>query len=102
MVVPNRHVKDLERLTDVELLDVMRLHNEMMALLKKQLKPHGFNVGISMGRVAGAGILGHVHIHIVPRWIGDHNFMPAISGTKVIPESLNSLYNRLTNGAAGK
>ncbi len=99
MVVPKKHVKDLSRLTNQELLDVMKLQNEMVELLQKRLKPHGFNIGINIGRIAGAGILGHVHIHIVPRWLGDTNFMPMTAKTKVISESLISLYQRLTDSS---
>ncbi len=100
MVVPKKHVKELGALTDQELLDVVKLQNDVVRLLQKRLKPHGFNLGVNMGRVAGAGILGHVHIHIVPRWMGDTNFMPMVAKTKVLSESLESLYQRLKNPAS--
>ena len=97
MVAPNRHVDDLDKLSDKELLDVTRHLLHVKRLLKKNLNPAGFNVGLNLGRAAGAGILGHVHIHIVPRWEGDYNFMPVLSGTQIISDSLKSLYGQLTH-----
>lgn len=96
MVSPYRHVKDLKGLTDKELLDIMKLVRDMQTLLEERLKPHGFNIGINTGKVAGAGYKDHVHIHIVPRWLGDTNFMPATGNTKVIPQSLEELRILLT------
>ncbi len=96
MVSPYRHVKDLKGLNDAELLDMMKMTKEMQVLLEKKLKPHGFNIGINTGKVSGAGYRGHVHIHIVPRWEGDTNFMSVIGNTKVVPQSLKELYNLLT------
>ena len=96
LIIPKRHVANFEKLKDAELLDLMRLQNEMLAHLKKKLKPHGFNLGVNLGATGGAGVTGHVHIHLVPRWTGDTNFMPVIGKTKVISESLVSLYERLT------
>ena len=95
MVSPFRHAKDLKTLNDEELLDIIKLTRDMQALLEKKLKPHGFNIGINTGKVAGAGYKDHLHIHIVPRWKGDTNFMPAVSDTKVMPESLKELYKIL-------
>ena len=95
MVVPRRHLPDFSRCTPSELLDLWRLAGRMQALLTRALKPHGFNLGINLGRDGGAGIPGHVHIHLVPRWRGDTNFMTAVHGTKVISESLDALYRRL-------
>ncbi len=95
MVVPKRHVKDLTRLNDAELLDLFRLLNEMTKLVQKSLKPQGMNMGINLGKLAGAGVPGHVHVHLVPRWKGDSNFMPTIAGTKVVSESLTAVYDRL-------
>jgi len=95
MVAPKRHVKDLSKLNDKELLDLIKHLNTMQDMLQKELKPDGFNIGINLGRNAGAGIEDHVHIHIVPRWRGDTNFMPVVSSTKVLPESLIDLQKRL-------
>ncbi|MBU1061337.1 MAG: HIT domain-containing protein [Candidatus Omnitrophica bacterium] len=96
MVSPLKHVKDLKALKDKELLDLMKLVLEMQSLLEKRLRAQGFNIGINVGSVGGAGYKDHVHIHIVPRWTGDTNFMPVISRTKVIPQSLKELYKVLT------
>jgi ATP adenylyltransferase len=95
LVLPNRHVSDISRLPQEEYMQVMELLRETKDLLQKVLKPHGFNVGINLGRIAGAGIPAHVHVHIVPRWRGDHNFMPVTAGTKVISQSLSGMYKKL-------
>ena len=92
LVVSNRHVDDFSKLTKAEREDLFELLGTTKALLHKTLKPKGYNIGINLGRVAGAGFPGHVHIHIVPRWKGDVNFMPVLSDTKVISESLESVY----------
>ena len=97
MVSPCRHVKDLKGLNNKELLDMMKLVAQMQSLLEKRLKPHGFNIGINTGKVGGAGYRGHVHIHIVPRWTGDTNFMPVTGNTKVLPQSLKELHKLLTH-----
>ena len=95
MVAPLRHVKSLELLNDREVLDLMKVVNQTKRLLDKTLKPQGYNIGINMGKIAGAGFDGHVHVHIVPRWAGDTNFMPVLENVKVISESLDSLYGTL-------
>jgi len=95
MVVPYRHVPSLEDLTREETLEVMELVKESMKALRKAMNPHGFNVGVNVGEAAGAGIAGHVHVHIVPRWRGDTNFVTLIAGDKVVPESLDDTYRRL-------
>jgi len=95
LVVPNRHVGDISRLSKEEYVELMDLLRETKDLLQKVFKPHGFNVGMNLGRTAGAGIPGHVHIHIVPRWKGDHNFMPVTAATKVISQSLSVIYKKL-------
>ncbi|NJE42353.1 HIT domain-containing protein [Thermococcus sp. GR6] len=95
MIAPYRHVGKWEELTDEELLEIMKLSQIMIKALKKAMDPHGFNMGVNIGHVAGAGIDDHVHLHIVPRWNGDTNFMPVIADTKVIPESLEEAYDEL-------
>ena len=98
MVAPSRHVATIEKLTAEEGAELFRLVQKSLAVLRRQLKPQGFNVGANLGRVAGAGVAGHVHIHIVPRWLGDVNFMPLLSETKVISEHLTETYDRLRKG----
>jgi len=97
LVVPNRHVGDISHLSQEEYAQLMELVKEAKDLLQTVLDPHGFNVGINLGRVAGAGIPGHVHVHVVPRWRGDHNFMPVTAATKVISQSLSVIYKKLDN-----
>lgn len=95
MIAPYKHTSRLSDLNDDEWLDIVGLLNLSIKLLEEVYKPQGFNIGMNLGRVAGAGIEEHLHIHIVPRWSGDTNFMPLISNTKVIPESLEDTYNKL-------
>jgi ATP adenylyltransferase len=97
MVAPYRHVRDLVELTEEELLDLMKNVSLSIRILREALKPEGFNIGMNMGKVAGAGIEDHLHIHVVPRWAGDTNFMPVIACVKVMPELLESTYDRLRN-----
>lgn len=89
MVAPYRHVKSLEYLSGEELKDLMGLVIKTKKTLDKKLKPHGYNIGLNIGKTAGAGFAGHIHVHIVPRWNGDTNFMPSTCGTKVMSESLD-------------
>lgn len=91
MISPLRHFSDIAKAKEAEILDMFKCLKQAKALLKKVLKPHGFNVGFNLGRASGAGITGHLHLHIVPRWIGDTNFMPAACSTKVISQSLDEL-----------
>ncbi len=95
MVAPYRHVKGIENLKDLELIDLMKLVVKTKSILGKKLKPRGYNVGMNIGKVAGAGFAAHVHMHIVPRWIGDTNFMPIIAGSKIVSESLEAMYKLL-------
>jgi len=95
MIVPYRQVPDLNGLTDEELADLLKLTRRCQNALSKVMKPQGFNIGINMGQVAGAGVLGHLHIHVVPRWLGDTNFMPVLAGTVVVPEALRELAAKL-------
>jgi ATP adenylyltransferase len=97
MVSPLRHVRDLNNLNDEEILDLFGLVKKIKNALDKVLKPEGYNIGINLSKAAGAGIAGHMHIHIVPRWTGDTNFMPVISDTKIISQSLDELQRKLKN-----
>jgi len=99
LILPNRHVNDISKMTKAELVEMMDLLIETKARLQKALTPQGFNVGFNLGRLAGAGIPGHVHMHIVPRWKGDHNFMPITGSTKVISQSLDSIYKDICANA---
>lgn len=95
MICPYRHIKDLGQINADEIADLFAVLNKMRLLLESVLKPDGFNVGMNIGRVAGAGIPGHLHLHVVPRWKEDTNFMPALFSTKVISQSLEELYDNL-------
>ena len=95
MVVPYKQTPDLNGLTEDELSDLWKLTRRCVDALTKAFKPDGFNIGINLGKVAGAGITEHLHIHVVPRWSGDTNFMPVIAQTGVVPEALNELAARL-------
>jgi ATP adenylyltransferase len=98
MASPNRHVSSIELLNEAEICGLINTVKKAKLLLGRVLKPEGYNIGINIGRAAGAGIIGHLHIHIVPRWNGDTNFMPILSDTKVISQSLDELYQKLTRG----
>ncbi len=95
MVVPNRHISSPTFLKPEEELNMFNLVNKSIDVLNKAISPEGFNIGMNLGRTAGAGIEDHIHIHIVPRWNGDTNFMPIVSNTKVISESINETYKKL-------
>jgi ATP adenylyltransferase len=95
MVVPYKPTDDLNALTDEELCDLMKLTRRCQNALVNVMQPHGFNIGINLGKVAGAGIVDHLHIHVVPRWNGDTNFMPVIAETTVLPEALSDLAAKL-------
>ena len=95
LIAPREHKAGLDDLRDSELLDLQVQLRRMIKLLSLVMGAEGFNVGLNLGRVAGAGLPGHLHWHIVPRWNGDVNFMPAIADTKVIPQSLDALYQLL-------
>ena len=95
MVVPYKEVADLNGLTDDELGDLWKLARRCTNALTAVMKPDGFNVGINLGKVAGAGIAEHLHIHIVPRWTGDTNFMPVIAHTGVVPDALQDIAAKL-------
>ena len=95
MAVPYRKTADLGSLGDNEVVELWRLVTHAQALLRAAIKAQGFNVGLNLGECAGAGVADHLHIHIVPRWNGDTNFMPAIAGTRTISEGMGSLYDKL-------
>ena len=95
MVAPLRHIGELEDLDAAELADVDGLLQRSLGALKKASVPDGFNVGLNLGRVAGAGVLGHVHWHVVPRWNGDTNFMAVVGEVRVLPEALSATYAKL-------
>jgi ATP adenylyltransferase len=95
MIVPYKQVRDMSGLTDEELADLMKLTRRCQNALTKVMKPEGFNIGINLGKVAGAGILEHLHIHIVPRWLGDTNFMPILANATVVPQALKDLATQL-------
>jgi ATP adenylyltransferase len=95
MIAPFRHMGELDDLDSSELSDVDALLQQSLRVLKEAVGPDGFNVGVNLGRVAGAGIVDHVHWHVVPRWNGDTNFMPVIGETRVLPELLSDTYAKL-------
>lgn len=96
LVAPNRHVGELDDLTDEELLEMIQTVKETTRALNKMSNPHGYNIGINLGRVSGAGLPGHLHIHIVPRWHGDTSFMSVLSDTKVVSQSLEETQELLS------
>lgn len=102
LVAPVRHVARMSQLSDREVLGLFRAVEKAQGILEKALKPQGFNIGINLSRSAGAGITGHLHIHIVPRWIGDTNFMPVLFNTKIISESLGELHKKLKDAQSKK
>ena len=95
MVVPYKQTPDLNDLTDEELSGLFKLTRRCQNALTKVMRPDGFNIGLNLGRVAGAGILEHLHVHVAPRWLGDTNFMPVLAGTGVVPQALRDLAARL-------
>ncbi len=95
LVVPNRHEGDLEALADGENAEMQSLLRRSIRALRAESDPHGFNIGMNLGRIAGAGIPDHLHWHVVPRWSGDTNYMPVIGKTRVLPELLADTYRRL-------
>lgn len=98
MVSPIRHVKDLEGLSSRESRDLMACTRDAVRVLNRCLEPEGFNVGINLGEVAGAGYADHLHVHIVPRWNGDYNFMPVLADTRVVSENITETYRKLREG----
>lgn len=95
LVAPLRHQGQLSELTEQEQLDLQRWISYFVGEIQRLMKAEGFNVGLNLGRVAGAGLPGHLHWHVVPRWSGDTNFMPALAGVRVIPQALDALWELL-------
>ena len=95
MVATYRHVGNLVDLTVEELEEHFKIVSRAVEMLTKAFQPQGFNIGINIGKVAGAGVEDHIHTHVVPRWLGDTNYMPVVADTKVVPETLRSSYNKL-------
>src|SRR5688572_23047427 len=100
MVVPYKQAADFSELADEEMLDLLKLMRRCLAALKQVMKPDGFNIGVNLGTVAGAGIAEHLHIHVVPRWNGDTNFMPVLGQTTVMPQALQELAAQLRDALA--
>ena len=98
MVAPYAHVGELEELQTDILAEVMALCQDALRVLKKEFTPQGVNVGLNLGAAAGAGVKDHLHVHVVPRWMGDTNFMPVVADVRVIPQSLDSAYRILHRG----
>lgn len=102
MVIPYGHAQSMDCLDPKVINEMMGLVNRCLIATRKAMSPHGFNVGANIGKAAGAGIEEHFHMHVVPRWQGDHNFMPVLSNTQLIPEMLRATYDRLLEaGIAG-
>ncbi len=101
MVSPCEHVPSIEELDDPTLLELMGLTQRSLAAIREAYGPEGFNMGINQGKVAGAGVEDHVHLHVVPRWGGDTNFMPVVGSTRVLPESLDESWNTLSKLMGG-
>jgi ATP adenylyltransferase len=95
MVAPFRHAGDFRDLTPDELAEMTALSQRCMAALTETLAPHGFNLGVNQGHIAGAGVADHIHLHVVPRWGGDTNFMTTVGEIKILPEALEQTYARL-------
>ena len=95
MVAPVRHLRDPNRLQREEMADIFKNVGHSIAILKKTFRPMGFNVGMNLGAVGGAGVLRHLHFHIVPRWKGDMNFMPILADVRIMPEHLEQTFEKL-------
>jgi ATP adenylyltransferase len=102
MVVPYRQVPDWDGLEDLELLELLQMTRRCQQAIKTVMRPDGFNVGANLGKVAGAGIVEHLHLHIVPRWSGDTNFMPVIANTNVVPAALKETAAKLRSALRGE
>jgi ATP adenylyltransferase len=102
MVVPYAHIGELGLATAETLAEMMRMAQRMQAVLATVYKPEGFNLGMNLGRCAGAGVTGHIHLHLLPRWVGDANFMTTVSETRMEPEELSTTYRKLREALSAK
>ena len=102
MIAPYRHIGTLAQIRPAEWSDMLRLAQRLTARLTRLIHPHGYNLGLNLGRDAGAGIPGHLHLHLVPRWRGDTNYMPILTNTKIISQSLKELFNALAPARRGR
>jgi ATP adenylyltransferase len=98
MVAPFEHLGRLQDIESVVTAEMMALAQRAMSVIEEVYDPEGFNVGVNQGRVAGAGVEGHIHLHVVPRWAGDNNYMPVLADTRVMPQSLEESYDALEGG----
>ncbi len=98
LIAPYRHSNEMDDLSKEEMTELFELTRRCRRLLEKAMRAEGFNIGINLGEIAGAGLPGHFHIHIVPRWSGDTNFMPVLADTRVLPEALSEVYRQLKAG----
>jgi ATP adenylyltransferase len=98
MIVPYRVIGEWTELDPEEMLDVMTLSQRVVKAIQREFKPDGMNLGVNLGAAAGAGIENHLHLHIVPRWLGDHNFMTVVGSTRVYPSELSEVWQRLKQG----
>ncbi len=99
LIVPYRPVETYERLTREEQMEIAATIERCILWQREALQPHGFNIGINIGKAGGAGVPDHLHVHVIPRWNGDTNFMPTIADTKVVPEAMRASYNKLRSAA---
>ena len=99
MAVPYQKVAEISELSNEAKLELWELAEVAQKILRKTVGAQGFNVGLNLGKCAGAGVADHLHLHIVPRWEGDHNFMPVLAETRILPEALDSLYARMVEAA---
>jgi len=95
MIAPYKHIDSIDKLDKDEIYEIIDLCNCSVKAIKECMRPDGFNIGMNLGKTAGAGVADHIHLHIVPRWDGDINFMPVLADTKVIPEALEKTYKKL-------
>jgi ATP adenylyltransferase len=101
LVSPLRHIGEFAQLTPSEHAECIEQIRRLVGVIEKRMNAQGFNIGLNLGTVAGAGVPGHLHWHVVPRWAGDHNFMPVVGATRVIPQSLEAVFELLREERVG-